>query len=106
MARFAKKRRRSTDILFRSVAALVLALLFTFGVRLIAKGDADRQEENLRQALEHDITACYAVEGRYPASLEYLRENYGLLYNEQLFYVDYQVTGSNVRPVVTVIRKK
>ena len=84
---------------------VLLIVAFALGTRLIAAGDVNRQEENLRRALENDITACYAMEGRYPDSLAYLKENYGLLYNDKLFYVDYQVTGSNIRPVVTVIRR-
>ena len=38
--------------------------------------------------------------------LEYLKENYGLTYNEDLFYVDYRTTGANLIPDVTIIEKR
>ncbi len=51
------------------------------------------------------ITHCYAVEGTYPSSLEYLKENYGLTYDETVFFVDYQTIGSNILPDVTIIER-
>ena len=46
---------------------------------------------------------CYAIEGRYPPSLEYMEEHYGLVYDKDIFFVDYQPIGSNLYPDVTVI---
>ncbi|MGN0363840.1 MAG: hypothetical protein ACI4ET_13510 [Bilifractor sp.] len=106
MARFVRKRHTTGRLWIRVAFAAVLILVFVLGIQLISTGDADRQERNLQQAIERDISSCYAIEGRYPDSLEYLKDNYGLLYNEKLFYVDYQVTGTNIRPVVTVIRRE
>ncbi|MGO5337453.1 hypothetical protein ACTQZS_11710 [Bilifractor sp. LCP19S3_H10] len=105
MARFARKRHSRNHAYVRLVAAVLVIVAFGIGIHLISVGDVNRQEKNLRQALENDITACYSMEGRYPESLSYLKQNYGLIYNEKMFYVDYQVTGSNIRPVVTVIRR-
>ena len=45
------------------------------------------------------------MEGTYPQSLDYLKEYYGLMYDEDLFFVDYQVMGSNILPDVTIIEK-
>ncbi len=49
------------------------------------------------------IANCYALEGEYPESLEYIKENYGLVYDEDRFFVDYRVSGSNIMPDVTII---
>jgi hypothetical protein len=35
-----------------------------------------------------------------------LKENYGLTYDEDLFFVDYQTIGSNILPDVTIIEKE
>ncbi len=56
-------------------------------------------------ALTRGVTYCYTVEGSYPESLEYLKENYGLIYDEDLFFVDYKVEGSNILPDITIIEK-
>lgn len=105
MARFVKKKRSTGKFWIRVLSAVAILVLFVLGIRLVSTGDISRQERNLQQVLETDITACYALEGRYPESLDYLKQNYGLMYNEKLFYVDYQVTGTNIRPVVTVVRR-
>ena len=52
-----------------------------------------------------NITYCYAVEGAYPESLDYLKENYGLTYDENLFFVDYHIDGSNIFPDITIIER-
>ena len=95
----------------KSKLALPLSLLilflvltgFSYAYSTIATGNIHRQKEYLVNSLEHYITDCYASKGYYPISLNYLKENYNLTYNDQLFYIDYQVMGANIRPDVAVI---
>ena len=37
--------------------------------------------------------------------LEYLEQHYGLLYDEDSFFIDYEYYGSNLLPEVTVLRR-
>lgn len=85
---------------------LAIALLFFQGISSVSAGTRKRQKESLENAITRSITHCYAVEGSYPASLEYLKENYGLTYDEDLFFVDYQTIGSNILPDVTIIERE
>ena len=85
---------------------LAIALLFFQGISSVSSGTKKRQKESLENAINRSITHCYAVEGSYPASLDYLKENYGLTYDEDLFFVDYQTIGSNILPDVTIIEKE
>ena len=48
---------------------------------------------------------CYALEGFYPPDLEYLKEHYGLTYDESSFVVEYQPVAGNIRPDVTILEK-
>ncbi|MEE8836964.1 MAG: hypothetical protein SOH80_08355 [Eubacteriales bacterium] len=106
MARFGSRKKSGIrGILLTVIGCAAIVVIFAVAVDALAKGDAVRQEESLETALENDITTCYAMEGSYPESLAYLKENYGLTYDEHEFFVDYQVRGSNIRPVVTIIRK-
>lgn len=82
---------------------ILLMLLFLSSFGGLSSGHAARESALLEKAISRAITACYSAEGRYPDSLAYLKDNYGLFYNEDRFYVDYIVIGSNVRPDVTVI---
>ena len=45
------------------------------------------------------------MEGSYPESLEYLKEHYGITYDEDRFFVDYKIVGTNILPDVTIIEK-
>lgn len=65
---------------------------------------AERQERAaVKSTLENGITMCYAIEGAYPPSLEYLSENYGVTYDTAKFIVHYDRFADNVRPTVRVI---
>ena len=77
--------------------------LFIYGVNYFGSYTLDKQRESLERALHRDIAQCYAVEGIYPPGIDYLRDHYGLSYDEDTFYVDYNHIGSNLYPDVTVI---
>ena len=84
-------------------AFLALFLLFYSSLQSVSDTALEKQRESLETALNRSIAQCYAVEGAYPPSLAYIKEHYGLLYNEELFYVDYQPIGSNIMPDVTIL---
>ena len=107
--RFATKKEyflRLPHISAFSVLFPVLLLIFLFGVSSIQETTLEKQQESLETALTRNITHCYAVEGFYPPSLSYIEEHYGLTYDKELFFVDYQPVGSNMRPSVTIILRK
>jgi len=86
------------------VMGIIILTVFMYGVNYISASSIDNQQESLENAIARDVAQCYAVEGAYPGSLSYLTDHYGLTYNEDLFYVDYQSIGSNIYPDITVIR--
>lgn len=59
----------------------------------------------LEQAIHKSVAHCYAVEGVYPESLEYLKEEYGISYDSEKYFVDYQIWGENIMPDITIIQK-
>lgn len=109
MTRFAygesQKRVKGRKALLSVIVFAIFIIVFVVGVNAMATGNIDRQEERLENALNRTITYCYAVEGVYPESLDYMKTKYGLTYDENHFFVDYHVSGANIRPDVTVIRK-
>ncbi len=82
----------------------VILILFFIGIHQISKSNIDHQEDSLVQAVKRDIVQCYSMEGIYPPSLEYLEEHYGLIYDKDLFFVDYRPIASNIYPDVTIMR--
>lgn len=107
MARFQYRKTAHTYRKFvLSVCAFALITgVFYQGVESLSSSTQKRQKESLEHALIRNITYCYAVEGAYPESLDYLKEHYGLTYDEDRFFVDYQVIGANILPDVTIIEK-
>lgn len=92
---------------------LFFALLFTAGWVFLFSALADQlgtssrrdQELALQSSLEHAITSCYALEGMYPPDLSYMKEHYGLVYDEDLFYVTYRPVAANIRPEYFILEK-
>lgn len=104
--RFNKKRKLNIRPIYIGIALFALFLvLFLAGVQIMGSGNSDRQEEALRSAMERDIMHCYALEGFYPPSLDYIEEHYGLTYDSSAYIVDYQPVGNNIYPNYTIIRK-
>jgi hypothetical protein len=43
------------------------------------------------------------VEGRYPESIAYIEENYGIYIDRSRYVVDYEIFASNIMPVIDVM---
>lgn len=108
MNRFEQKNRslwQKLIYLLPILAFIVLFVLFLQGIGSVSESTLSKQQESLETALERSISQCYAVEGSYPPSLEHLKQHYGLLYDEDSFFIDYEYYGSNLLPEVTVLRR-
>ena len=62
------------------------------------------QQELLEDAINQAVVNCYAMEGRYPVSIQYLIENYGIQVDFEKYVVSYEIFAENIRPQVRVIR--
>ena len=89
----------SALVVFALLVAFFLISLFSVAVR----NDA-RETEMVTSALQRAIVTCYAVEGKYPPSLSYLHDNYGIRVDESRYAVFYDVIASNMMPSVQVVR--
>lgn len=89
-----------------SIAMFVaIFCLFWFGVSAVSDKTAFQEKQTLEAAINRNIVHCYAIEGAYPEDLNYLKEHYGLTYDESKFFVDYQIEGTNIMPDVTIVDK-
>ena len=82
------------------IALAAAALLFTRVVS--ARTDAEvlsLAEEGVRRA----AVECYALEGFYPRTLDYLVENYGVTADDSRYVISYQYVASNLMPDITVL---
>ena len=86
-------------------AALIAAALAAFALFSVQFGNRTgaRDQETLKKAIARASVQCYAIEGRYPPSVEYLEENYGVMINRKKYHVFYDGFASNVMPDITVV---
>ncbi|MCQ2535887.1 MAG: hypothetical protein MJ110_02845 [Lachnospiraceae bacterium] len=99
-----KKRRNAYAGMLVSIAVFAVVLgLFIFAVGKTANQSTEYELEVLNEAINDSLTSCYVTEGRYPDSFDYLKEKYGLTYDDSRFRVDYIVYGTNMRPQITIV---
>ena len=106
MNRFSQERKphRILHRLVPSAMLTVASVLFLWNVSSsVTETTIRAQMENLKQAILRSAVSCYAFEGAYPESLSYLKEHYGVTWNENKYVVDYEIIGANLMPSVTVI---
>ena len=80
----------------------MVAMLWTSSSQIFSE-TKKKQQESLKEAVIKGAVQCYSVEGRYPESLSYLEQHYGLKYDKHEFVISYEIIGSNRMPQVTVI---
>ena len=56
-------------------------------------------------AIQKAAIQCYALEGSYPPSLEYLEKNYGIILNKSRYFYHYTIFASNIMPEIGVYEK-
>lgn len=89
---------------FASILIFVLVIgafvsgSMSFSGKARAEGDI-----TLRNAIARATVQCYAIEGRYPPSVEYLEEHYGIQIDRRRYNVFYEGFASNIMPDITVI---
>lgn len=80
-------------------------MLLWFAAALDGLQDGQEAEDirQLEEALRRGCVACYAAEGIYPPSLEYLKDYYGIQVNEERYTVYYDAFAENLMPSITVL---
>ena len=94
--------RRDLIKILAIAAVLVAAVLL---VNRIATAQDSAETDIVRDAVKNAALTCYAVEGAYPDSVEYLREHYHLAYDEDRYLITYDAFASNMIPDIWVTEK-
>ena len=95
--------------IFRWLSALLAALCLIFFITSLASVDRQQGEEGRQQletALRRAAVACYAAEGVYPPTVEYLQQHYGVQIEEERYIVFYEIFANNLMPDITVLEKE
>ncbi len=87
------------------IKLLSIVLVLAAAVLLVNRIDTaqDAAETDIvRDAVKNAALTCYAVEGAYPDSVDYLREHYRLAYDEDRYMITYDAFASNMIPDIWV----
>jgi len=85
------------------VAAVAVLVCFTVALNGLSEGRSQEDLHQLEETLRRSCVACYAAEGVYPPSLDYLKDHYGLQVDESRYTVHYSVIAENLMPDITVL---
>jgi len=89
----------------------ILPVIFTAVVMLMVVSGLRQTEESsnaeglriLEDSIRRAVVLSYAIEGRYPESIAYIEENYGIHIDRSRYIVHYSIFASNILPDVTVL---
>lgn len=86
-----------------SIMAFICGIVvFIFAINGMGNKSAAEGAATLQQAIQRASVQCYAIEGRYPSSVDYLVENYGIQIDTDKYAVFYEGFASNMMPDITV----
>lgn len=101
-----RKKRLLPSLLFSFLALAAALFLFVFSIRAMQDRTGENQLSTLSSAIKRASVQCYAIEGRYPPSVEYLEEHYGIVIDHEQYQVFYDGWASNIMPDITVVPRE
>ena len=94
------------DFLREGLAALLFTLIIAavviFGLARIESATRSEGRRLLEDSIRSAVVRCYTIEGRYPESISYIQEHYGVHVDSSRYAVFYEVFAPNLIPIVRV----
>lgn len=95
---------------FDFLKGALLPLLFTGAVILLVMSGLRQTQESsdaeglriLEESIRRAVVTSYAIEGRYPGSIEHIETHYGIHIDRERYGVHYNVIASNIMPEIII----
>ena len=101
-----RKRMKKTAQFFMPLILLAVILISVTILSGMERGRSGLARIQLEETVRKTALTCYAAEGIYAPDLEYMKERYGLHFDEEMYQVYYDVFGANIMPDITVLEKE
>jgi hypothetical protein len=88
-----------------ALVVAIVAVVAVWGTGGLSATVTDKQAQFVADSVRRSAIQCYAIEGRFPASvggLDYLKDNYGLTIDQSRYVVYYESMGDNLIPQIQV----
>ena len=99
-------RKKKKKLLF-IISILIIFCIIMYMVKIDRFWENKKEQSNIaiERAIRKSALECYALEGSFPPSIQYLKDNYGLIVNEDAYFYHYQVNASNILPDIKVVKR-
>lgn len=87
------------------VAFCLLMVVLLVGFQTTSSKLDEQDLQRVQESVQKAAHTCYSVEGFYPDSIDYLKENYHLQVDEQRYRIHYEWIGDNIQPDIYVFVK-
>jgi len=94
---------RAAILPFAFTASIILAI--SVGIGRTDEASGNEGQRILEESLHRAVVMNYAIEGRYPQSLDYISDKFGIHIDESKFFIHYTVFATNIFPLITVIKR-
>ncbi len=91
--------------LFVPLVALIAIVCLLTAIGNVETGHREESEKRVEDTIKKAVVSCYAIEGVYPATLEYVESYYGLQIDHERYDVFYEIFADNIMPEITVVPK-
>lgn len=109
MPRLAKKQHKSlpwwSSLLVTAAIFTWILTILLIGIENTRKGAEQQELLIVERSVNRAVVTCYAMEGFYPPSIDYLIENYGLNVDQDKYYIYHEAFAPNVYPTIWVVRR-
>lgn len=93
-----------------TIKAMAIPILFTtafivmilYGLNNTEKSSRAEGLRVLEEGINQAVVTCYAIEGKYPPSLDYIIEHYGIFIDTSKYAVHYIIFSQNIMPEIRV----
>lgn len=85
------------------IIPIVAALVLVLASEKLGRGQEGESLKQLENSVRKAVMTCYATEGVYPPSIQYLEDHYGIQIDHDVYGVFYEIFGDNIMPEITVM---
>jgi len=82
---------------------VVVMVMIVFGLRQTEEASSAEGLRILEDSLRRAVVMNYAIEGRYPDSIEHIERSFGIYIDRTRFVVHYRIFAPNIFPEIMVI---
>ena len=104
-----RRKNKFVELLKGNVFAIllfaVIIAVFTGGLKQASAAQGGEALRVAEDSLRRAVVSCYAIEGSYPESYNYVRDNYDVSIDDNKYAVYYEIFASNIMPNITIVEK-